>query len=173
MGAKPKPFIMTKTAIEQEAAKTILQRNFNIMLGGKVFSVRPPSMATLIAMSEFLAEIPTIDIKDKNALSKAISDASHYEPVVDAIVAVVVGERKPDTMNFLQRRRYDRRKLRLRTLVMQKASIAEIEHAIVTIINSMELEHFFGVITFLAGLNLTKATKVNSTTASGQPSEAL
>lgn len=162
---------MAKTTIEKDTAKTILQHNFDILLSGKVFSVRPPSMATLIAMSEYIASLPFIDIKSKDALSNALSNASSYEPVVDAIVTVIIGERKPDTLNSIQRLRYNRRKRRLRALVMQDASLAEIEHAIITIINSMELENFFGVITFLAGLNLTKATKVNSTTASGQPSE--
>ena len=49
---------MKKKTLEREVADTILQRKRRITIGGRVYSVAPPTAATLIQVSAEVSELP-------------------------------------------------------------------------------------------------------------------
>lgn len=53
---------MEQTTIESRVASAILERNVgNIEIEGVTYEIAPPSIATLIVVSEFIASLPIVE----------------------------------------------------------------------------------------------------------------
>ena len=57
---------MEQTTIESRVASAILERNVgNIEIEGITYDIAPPSIATLIVVSEFIASLPFVEKVEK------------------------------------------------------------------------------------------------------------
>lgn len=154
-----------KEPIESKVARTILQEGKRISVGGRVYKVSPPSTATLIRVSEVISKLPHAELNKDRILEESLSVAKDCGVIGDIVAWLVLGERKGGGSLI---RRYRRRKLAKRLL--RDFSPSELQQLTAELLSSLEIGDFFGLTTFLTGINLIRPTRKveNSTTASGQ-----
>lgn len=71
----PPQFIqnMEQTTIESRVASAILERNVgNIEIEGVTYEIAPPSIATLIVVSEFIASLPIVEKVEKTEIVNSV-----------------------------------------------------------------------------------------------------
>jgi hypothetical protein len=57
---------MSKKTMETKVAETILQKLDEVNVGGKTYTIAPPSTATLILVSETVSKMPQVTMDDKD-----------------------------------------------------------------------------------------------------------
>jgi hypothetical protein len=160
--------------IEKKVAETLLEKCTKIVLGGKEYEIAPPTIATMVLVSEKISELPTFDYKNITAGEEVffatLSDASKCGKIADIVAILIVGARKykKSLERGLLRRMFGRKSEfdRIRDLVME-TSPSDIDGILGLCLKGLQVGDFFGIITFLNRVNLTKKTKLE-TTASGQ-----
>ncbi len=172
--------------IEARAAGTILQRPFPIAVGETTYMVPPPTLATLILASEAIAGLKAAAPDEKDVVRSAIAVAPEYRALGDILAVLILGAKEADRpvrdggastgrgpLGWLRRKRGKRvtKRERLAREVMEEMTPGEMYRAVARIIESMGLAGFFGLTTFLTGINLLRPTKVaagtTEATASG------
>lgn len=166
----------TKT-IEAMTADTILQRVQSIRIGGVEYVVAPPTLATLILISEEVSYLPEVEFNEATALTDALREARNYRALADIAAILILGakrlvveeERVTRFMWLFKRRRKVVVDMKARVAeALMNVEISELSSAVATMLAMMQTDHFFALATFLTGINLTKPTKVAKTTASGR-----
>lgn len=160
---------MSKETIEKQTASTLLQKPVEVNIGGRKVRAPQPTLETLVSVSERISELPT-DMtagEDGNVFVLTLRHAKEYKTVADIIATMLIPTRikRYSLLSWVYTLRYRRMVRRLRYTV----SPSQMQEICTKVLQTMQIGDFFGLTTFLAGINLTKATKVeNSTTASGQ-----
>ena len=155
---------MKKKTLEHEVADTILQRKRKITIGGRVYSVAPPSAATLIQMSAEVSELPggmRID-GDGDYFSATILRAKDCAALGRILATMMIGARPTLAGQLVARLRIRVRGRRL----LARHSPRQLNTANTELIRGMQVADFFALTAFLSGMSITKATKAG-TTASG------
>lgn len=173
---------MAKT-LEEKAADTILQRAATVKIGGKEYEAAPPSIATLILVSEAVSRLPQRKLDDKSVVSECLAVAKDCRPLGEIAAILILGARHindkiydPQTERKGLIRRFFCRKHKMMT---KKESLAneiidtytpsELHGLIAMLLQRMDLADFFALTTFLTEVNLLRQTKVETrTTAYGQ-----
>ena len=167
---------MANETIERKVAKTILQQPKKIKIGGKEYRLSKMTFSTIVEMSASVSELPQ-DISDtkENPVVATLRHGRKYgsAPSVLAVAMVSSVWMMLGRFGHYMYRISVRRKTR-RLSVLHSPS--ELNDAAQRLMADTELAHFFALTTFLAGINMTKATKVVSetetptteTTASGR-----
>ncbi len=137
--------------VENKVAETILQEDIEIVLNGNKYEVEHPRVGTMIQACKYIGELPQDKVTDEEFLSTLLN-GKYYEAIVGAITELVCGINNKN----------DRKKVKADILQEQDKNLLAV---LIKILNTLNSEVFFSLITFLKGINLTKPTK---TTASGQ-----
>lgn len=166
-------------SIEKKVADAVLQRAKLIDVGGASYEVAPPSVATLIIVSDLLSSIPKIGVdSESDVLGWTLKNAKDCKFLGDIIATLVLGakgleEEKVATKKYLfgliERKKtvYINHKENLSKKILQDVTPKKLSVLASELLESMEIGFFFQVTTFLVDLNLTKPTKTK-TTAFGQ-----
>lgn len=155
---------MKKKTLEREVADTILQRKRRITIGGRVYSVAPPTAATLIQVSAEVSELPggmRID-GDGDYFSATILGAKDCAALGRILATMMIGARPTLAGQLVARLRIRVRGRRL----LARHSPRQLNAANTELIRGMQVADFFALTAFLSGMSITKATKAG-TTASG------
>lgn len=164
---------------ERHTAEVILQKKQVIEVGGVEYTVAPPSIATLILVSELVAEMPYVNADSDNVLSETLRVAKDCSLIGDILATLILGANK--VMNekleatrkrrntFKRRNRDCKGRKELAADLLQYKTPEEIADLTVTLLKGMQVASFFGSIAFLSGINLLKPTRESETTVSGQP----
>lgn len=176
---------MEKT-IEQQVAQTVLQQPKEIKIGDKTYKVAPPSLATLILVSEAVSHLPHIKLDDKRVMQEVLSVAKDCRELGDIAAILIIGAKHVnDEVKRQQKTRkrllwglfsktrtetiIETRKEALSRELLEDVTPSELHSIIAEILLQMEVGDFFGLTTFLTEANLTRQTKVETAqTASGQ-----
>ena len=173
---------MAKT-LEEKAADTILQRAAKVKIGGKEYEAAPPSIATLILVSEAVSRLPQRTLDDKSIVSECLAVAKDCRPLGDIAAIMILGARhindKTNDPHTEQKGWFRRLISRKSKTVTKKEALAQeiIDtytpsglHGLITmLLQRMDLADFFALTTFLTEVNLLRQTKVETgTTAFGQ-----
>lgn len=179
---------MEKT-IESKVANTLLQSPTIERIGGKTYQVAPPSVATLILISEAISFMPAIKLNSENVINEVLSIAKDCRPLGEIIAIMILGAKGvtetkrvmcPVEKRFLfglikYKREKEQeviidRKTELAKTLMEDLSPSELHNLAARLLSRLELSDFFGLTTFLTEINLLRPTKVvmNETTAFGQ-----
>ena len=160
----PRPLIQPKmTHIESRAAATVLQKPLTLKLGGRQYTVAPPTLATLILVSEAAAQLPPDRPDPDRVLEETLRLARDCRPLGDIAAILILGGRRLRTRLGRWRAR------RLARRLLDTCSPRELHAGLAQVFKQMEVGDFFGLTTFLIEINLTRPTKVVTTpTASGQ-----
>jgi hypothetical protein len=165
--------------IEAKVAQTILQKAVDIEVGSKTYKVAPPSVATIIMVSEYVATLPNVRLDEANALEGVLAVAKDCSAIGDIAAILVLGAkgisarikrkakvRVPYLWGLLHRKRevvveevVDKKAILAKEL-LEEYGPTELYRLIYQILNQMQLGDFFGLTTFLCEINLTKPTKV-------------
>jgi len=169
-----------KQTIESKAANTILERKREITIGEDTYQVAPPTMATLILVSELVAQMPQTEMDPENILTETLRVAKDCRVLGHILAVLILGE------DFIPQQEIPSRKLRwweardsikrhvdprdeLAAKILKTLGPKRTKEMAVELLKGMEISDFFGLTTSLIEVNLTKMTReVEKTTASGQ-----
>lgn len=166
--------------IENRVAETILQRPKTVVVGGVSYEVAPPSTATIIRISEMLPTDFDIDMQPKHMLKETLRIAKRCRFLGDIAACLILGFDEVKEIKVVKEKRFFGLVTYERKIVIDKK--AELANKCISMgpawldnlyadLLDMEIGSFFGLTTFLIGVNLLKPTKtgkVVKTTASGQ-----
>lgn len=179
--------------IEKRVADVILQRSSTTLeVEGIEYAVAPPTIATLILISEIVANFPTVNEDTESITVEVLRVARDAKSIGDIAAALVLGakrireHRTVEIKTFAECTRFSFRKMhRVKVYreiveeVEEKDALAEllllncptslIGDIIRQRFDDMGIADFFGITTSLSEANLLKATKevVTQTIASG------
>lgn len=162
-----------KNTVESKVAQTILQESKSIEVGGKTYEVAPPSLATLIKVSELVSQMPEIDTQTDDPITEALRVAKDSSVIADILATVILGAKRiKNFKHFIkiwtlgligEKDEYDK----LRESLMYDKTPKELSDILTdALVNRMDVGFFFGISTSLSGVNMTKPTK--ETTVRGQ-----
>ena len=161
--------------IEQKAGGTILQRNKEITVGDRTFSVAPPSTATLILASEAISLLPQETLDGKKIVEEVLYIAKDCRVLGDILAILILGAKnlKETVTEKVEKRRLFRsprieivervidRKAELAEWLLLNISPKELRQTFTKLVQDFQLGDFFGITTFLIGINLLRPTKVD------------
>ena len=176
---------MDNRTLEQKAAETILQKAAKVNIGGTEYEAAPPSIATLILVSEAVSRLPHRKLDANNLASECLAIAKHCRVLGDIAAVLILGarhfnEKANDPQTAKKgwfRRLFSKRHTQtdktqgelLSQKIVETYSPHELHDLIAMLLGRMELADFFALTTFLTELNLLRQPNVETeTTAFGQ-----
>ena len=174
----------TNSTIEEKVAQTILQQPLTIDVGDQQYQVAPPSTATLILVSAAVSRLPHLTLDQEQLVQEAINVAKDCQPIGEIVATLILGAKHVNDVveSYVETTRsycfgLFKRRVRNKVSVIKREALSrqlleeltprELQSILVRILNAMEIGDFFGLTTFLLGVNTIKRTKVESQTASG------
>ena len=178
---------MDNKNIEAQTASTILQKPEEVVVGNTTYKVAPPSTATLILVSEAVANMPQVNLKSENIVDESLYVAKDCRIEGEIIAIMILGAKglietrkvrqtkEKRRLWGLWKQRYEveteetiNRKAELSKQLLEDVSPRELMNLTSRLLQGMQIADFFGLTTFLIEINLLRQTKVVQTTASGQ-----
>lgn len=171
-------FMMTKT-IEQRVGEAILQQPKEYTIGDRTFTVAPPSVSTLILVSEAISLLPQMQLDKTKIVEEVLFVAKDCRMLGDIAAILMLGA-KGLKETITTRKKYlfglfskavtktIDRKGELSKWLLEELNTAQLNKLIFELLKDFNLGDFFGTTTFLIEINLLRPTKVVETTASGQ-----
>ena len=167
---------------EQKVAQEILQESETIEIGGRVFSVAPPSVATLIKASEAVSQLPRLELDKEDIVSDSLRVAKDCRKIGDILAVLILGARQ---IRQAEKVRENGLKRAIRAIfgkrgradivreladdLLEGMTPHDLQSLAVRLLSRMQLSDFFALTTFLQEVNMTRPTKVvRETTASGR-----
>lgn len=160
---------------ETRVADALLQRPKSVNIGGREYAIAPPSVATLIRVSELVAQLPNRKLNDRDVVSECLAVAKDTRVLGTIVATLVLGARRPKYGRFkrLFKWAFKRNSHEFQELseeILYTLSPAELHALVAQLLQSLNLGDFFALTTFLTEINMLRPTKVDATetTASGQ-----
>lgn len=160
-----------KETIEHKVAETILQRPKTIKVGGRTYSVAPPSIATLILASEAISQLPSVALDDRRVVEESLRIAKDCKAMGDVAAILLLGaeesqrpiKRKKRILRLFSRRDKEllTRKDEVAYELLNRLDSAAFNALLLELLRIFSLGDFFGLTTFLTGINLLRPTKVD------------
>ncbi|EJX05266.1 hypothetical protein EVA_06622 [gut metagenome] len=167
----------TQISIESKVAAAILERKVaSIEIDGHVYDIAPPSVATLILVSEIVAELPVVTTSkdDNDVLYKVLHYAKDYRKLGELCAVLILGAKgltqtittqKEEKRFFgLKKRKIEEtktidKKAELAKLILENVRPSTMLNVIITRLTDMEIGDFFGITTSLSEANMLKPTR--------------
>lgn len=177
-----------QSTLEQKTAKAILQQPIDVVIRDKKYTIAPPSIATLILVSEAVSLLPAIRLDAEKVVEEVLSTAKDCRPIGDILATLILGAKNlTETVEKKQEVQHSAlfglvrwktvekitvtvdRKSELASSLLEDLTPQEIYNLFVQALANMQLQDFFGLTTFLTETNLLRPTKVvTEATAFGQ-----
>jgi len=160
--------------VAQLTCDAILQNPITVKVKGREYKVAPPSTATIIEVSKYIAKIPDIKAeKDGNVLMEVLATAKDCKSFGDIVAILILGKKNLITrekrfFGLISRERNNQKVLAEELL--ETLSPAELNGLMLEIFKTLNVDFFFSISIFLKEINLLRRTKETETTASGQKS---
>lgn len=157
--------------IESKTAHTVLQDQFKVRVGTEVYRVAPPTLSTLIRVSELIAKLPKEENQD--ILVWSLESAKQARLIGDIVATIALGANNLDeevvrVKSFLGFKY--KKKVSLYKEIKGQAISMEYEPLSNLLVGlfkeGLGIDAFFLLTTFLQGQNILKPTK--KTTPYGQ-----
>lgn len=176
---------MEKT-IEEKVAQTILQQPEEMTIGGKTYTIAPPSVATLILVSGGVSRLPHLHLDEDKVIEETLSVAKDCQELGDIAATLILGakhindivesrhtEKKRHMWGLFSTKhtvvKYETKKERLSRELLEDTTPRDLHNIIAQTLLKMQVGDFFGLTTFLTEINLMRPTKVETEViASGQ-----
>lgn len=167
---------MAQRTIEQMVASAILQKATDkIELGGVVYPIADPSIATLILVSEIISTLPVVDkeIPKELRVYSALHYAKDYSAIGDICAILILGAKNlREEKEIIEEKRIlglfpCKKKVKvtvdkqaeLSRLILENIKPSIIFDLIIKRLQDMEIGHFFSITTSLSEANILKPTK--------------
>ena len=90
--------------IESATADAVLERVKAITIGGVEYIVAPPTLATLILVSEEVSYLPNLDIREDNILEDTLRVARYYHGLADIAAILILGAQRLEVEEIVTKR---------------------------------------------------------------------
>jgi len=170
-----------KKTIESKVADTILEKEQNVIIGDKTYMVAPPSTATLILVSELVAQMPQIALDASDVAAESLKIARDCKVLGDIVAVMILGAKRIKTrvtrrvkgkpLYFFIPTTQDEEineQAELATKILEDINPLDLNEMVFKLLGGLQISFFFSTSSFLIGINLTKATKQAETIQSGQ-----
>lgn len=161
--------------IEGKVAAAILEKNIgSIEIGGKTYEIAPPSVGTLILVSELVSTLPIVErVPNEKIFNSVLYHARHFKALGDICAVLILGakgltEEVEETRKrrvwgifnkkYTIRRTVDRQS-ELARLILEEVRPSVLFDVIVKRLKDMELGSFFSITTSLSEANILKPTR--------------
>ena len=152
--------------IETKVSETLLQEKKVVRLGGADYEVAPPTIATLVKVSELVATLPGQTLDNEKVLGETLRIAKDCKALAEIMAVMIQGVQKP--VSRLSIHKSDLKKLSQKLLY--SASPVELKDAMMELLAHLQVGDFFGLTAFLLEVGITKMTRKAETTVSGPQS---
>ena len=166
----------TQTTIESRVAAAILERNLaTLEIDGECYDFAPPSLATLILVSEIISTLPVVEeVKKDDRLYAAIHYAKDFRSIGDIAAILILGaknltEKRERVIEKRSLFGLIRRRKKIVEVIDRKAELAEkiilnvrpsiLYNLIIERLKQNEIATFFAITTSLNAANILKPTK--------------
>lgn len=182
----------------RKVADTILQQPIgSVMIEGETYEIAPPTTATLLLVSDLIAELPelTSDIKSPDFIGKVLESIKDCKALGQIAAILILGAKRikqepmTTTEGYIFERKWSWRKFKkvtervkkpvpaylhdvLAEKILDSMTAKELHELISNILSEAHLADFFVLTTSLRTKRLTAPTREVETTASGHSSEA-
>lgn len=171
------------SSIESKVADTILQKPFKVKIGNETYKVQPPTVGTMILVSEAIAKLPKVAESTDDIISESLRFAKDSSALGDIFAIFILGAKNViQKQTIIERKWFGLfktkrvievdKKAELAKTLLESASPKELHTALITILSKFDVADFFAVSISLTRINLT-ATREIETIASGQSSRQL
>lgn len=144
----------------------MLQESKTIEVGGRTYEVAPPSLATLVKVSELVSQMPEIDSETERPISEVLRVAKDCRVIADIIAVTILGVKKKHNWFNMFFSKNNKLKELSSALAHDKTPKELSEILTDLLVNNMEAGFFLSTSISLSEVNMTKPTK--ETTARGQ-----
>ena len=179
-------------ALAKSVVDAILQKPDEVKVGDEVYTISPPSIATLMLVSrEIRSQKLTLPDSKENLWKEMLSLADSSEWIGEVMAIFILGAKRIDeeaTEEVTKERKYlfglitkeetisktVKLKDKLKEQILTLLTPMEVSVLLSYLLNGMQIDHFFELSTFLGEINLLRRTKKvepTETTASGLPSQ--
>lgn len=170
--------------IEKIVTDAILQRSSDSLeIAGNVYPIAPPTPATLILISEQIAEMPEVRLDADNILFEVLNKAKDCKPLGKIAATLILGAKRVNEHRtiivdkIVPKRVFRWNKLRweteyfhkkqvevnelehLSTLILEECTNKTLREVVTKRLNNIQISDFFGLTTSLSEANLLKRTK--------------
>lgn len=180
-----------EVTIEKQVADTVLQRATDVLtLDGVDYPLAPPTLATLIMVSELTATLPKMNVDEDNLLQEVMRNARHCRTIGKITAVLLLGAKRvleciqvpcerekrsyfPKFLRRIVRKRTNGETVaevdKLAEIVLNELSPATLQGVLMRRLIDMQIADFFALTTSLTTVNHTKRTReVEEATASGE-----
>lgn len=155
--------------MEQEVSKTILQQPETIVIGKETYQVAPPTFATLIMFSGFVAQLPKEELSTETPIASLLAQGENLENICKALSCIIIGakdfyteevEKKNRFFSFFQKKnKTPKTKGEQLYEKLLHTDVGEISKIFYRLLSLMQLKDFFQLTTSLIQMNIIKPTK--------------
>lgn len=167
---------MTGQTIESKVAAAILEKSIGtIEIEGETYEIAPPSTATLILISEYVAQFPTVKKVDKKEIiNSVLYNARFFRPLGNIAAVLILGakglvekrkkkvvkrhffgliKRETETEEVVNREKI------LARQILENVRPSVLYSIVIQRLQDMEIGSFFAITTSLSEANLLRPTK--------------
>lgn len=152
--------------IEKQVSATILQKpKAEVSIGGRIYKISAPTPATLIRVSELIAELPQLKMDSNNILSETLATAKDCKIIGEICAILILGakkERDADVSKWSWRKfRFvkDREVRQLANDILYECEIKDMCELVTSRLLNMQIGDFFALTASLFEANLLRRTK--------------
>lgn len=157
-------------SIEQKVSETVLQKKHNVVIGGATYEVAPPSIATLILVSELVTRMPDYEPDREYILRDALVVAKDCKVLGEIVAVLVLGadgliQERKETKTYLfgaikkeKTVSFDA-KACISNTVLHQMSPKKVNEMVIDLLETMEIADFFQLTASLREVNLIRRTK--------------
>ena len=150
---------MRKNDIESQAADVVFNRKMVITVGERTFTLPRPTIATLIAASEVIAELPEKQMNPERPLTESMAVATSCKPIGRIAAILLLGARKGKSSSVLKEALWRLKTRRYGRELLRSLTPDEMKDLIFGILNGAKVDNFFGLTTSLIEVNLLRRSK--------------
>lgn len=142
---------MSKT-LEEKTAEAVLQNKKTVKVGNRTFTVTPPSVRTIIAVSGEISRLPAFQqVEGANPMMQTLAYAPESKRLGKILALMMLGRRRAP-FDFI---RAIRRKILAAAIL--DLNTEQMYELLTELLNGMEVGFFFGIITSLNEINMLRA----------------
>ena len=170
--------------MEKIVTDAILQRvSDSLCINGNEYPIAPPTPATLILISEQIAEMPDIRFDSDNILLEVLGKAKHCKSLGKIAATLILGAKRinehravfaykvvPKRVFNWKKFRWETKYLRkkqvevdeleyLSNIILEECTNKTLREVVARRLSNMQISDFFGLTTSLSEANLLKRTK--------------
>lgn len=165
-----------KTTIESRVANAILEKKIGtIEIAGASYDIAPPSIATLILISEIVSTLPIVEkVPAKEIVNSVLHHAKDFTKLGELAAVMILGAKNlsEERVRIVHEKRMwglIRKTREIRETIDKKSELAELIlknvrpsvlfDILIRRLNDMEIPSFFSITTSLSEANLLKPTR--------------